>query len=127
MPLRSSAGIDEESPMPSTDWRFSLESARQKLPPDPSVFRAYYGLRHGTMKVGIYAPDRIDAQHPHRQDELYIVIRGSGDFVKDGERSRFAANDVLFVEAGSTHRFENFSDDFCTWVVFWGPEGGERT
>ena len=23
------------------------------------------------------------------------------------------------------HRFVDFSDDFGTWVVFWGPEGGE--
>jgi hypothetical protein len=23
------------------------------------------------------------------------------------------------------HRFENFSDDFGTWVFFYGPEGGE--
>lgn len=55
-----------------------------------------------------------------------VVVSGSGDFVKNGERIRFAANDVLFVEAGSTHRFENFSEDFSTWVIFWGPEGGEQ-
>jgi hypothetical protein len=24
------------------------------------------------------------------------------------------------------HRFENFTDDFGTWVIFYGPEGGER-
>ena len=24
------------------------------------------------------------------------------------------------------HRFEEFSDDFATWVMFYGPEGGER-
>jgi uncharacterized protein YjlB len=33
---------------------------------------------------------------------------------------------VLFVPAGTTHRFEDFSADFATWVVFWGPQGGER-
>lgn len=31
----------------------------------------------------------------------------------------------MFVPAGMTHRFEDFSADFVTWVVFWGPEGGE--
>ena len=29
------------------------------------------------------------------------------------------------VAAGAVHRFVDFSDDFQTWVVFWGPEGGE--
>jgi hypothetical protein len=23
------------------------------------------------------------------------------------------------------HRFEDFTEDFATWVVFYGPEGGE--
>ena len=27
---------------------------------------------------------------------------------------------------GAVHRFEHFSSDFATWVVFWGPPGGER-
>jgi hypothetical protein len=31
----------------------------------------------------------------------------------------------LFAPAGLVHRFEEFSDDFATWVVFWGPKGGE--
>jgi hypothetical protein len=32
---------------------------------------------------------------------------------------------VFFTPAGWVHRFEDFSDDFATWVVFWGPKGGE--
>jgi hypothetical protein len=32
---------------------------------------------------------------------------------------------MLFVPAGIEHRFYDFSDDFCTWVMFYGPEGGE--
>jgi len=33
--------------------------------------------------------------------------------------------DLLFVPAGIVHRFEDFTDDFATWVMFYGPEGGE--
>jgi len=32
---------------------------------------------------------------------------------------------LLFVPAGVEHRFEHFSEDFSTWVVFYGPRGGE--
>jgi hypothetical protein len=32
---------------------------------------------------------------------------------------------VFFVAAHVEHRFEQFSPDFVTWVVFWGPKGGE--
>ena len=82
-------------------------------------------LRHGTMKVGLYAPRERDTQGPHKQDELYIVASGSGTFVKAGQTRPVAAGDILFVEAGVEHRFDTFSDDFSTWVVFWGPPGGE--
>ena len=109
----------------SDNWLFSLEQAKTQLPDDPSVFRFWYGLRHGTMKVGLYAPNGEDTQGPHKQDELYIVISGSGEFVKSGERRRFKPHDVIFVEAGVEHRFDNFSDDFATWVIFWGQSGGE--
>jgi mannose-6-phosphate isomerase-like protein (cupin superfamily) len=67
----------------------------------------------------------IFTQTPHSQDELYIVLAGSGTFFKNGETRPFRAGDVIFVEAGAEHRFQNFSEDFETWVVFWGPEGGE--
>jgi mannose-6-phosphate isomerase-like protein (cupin superfamily) len=87
--------------------------------------RYHYPLHHGTMKIGVYAPRSQDLQSPHTRDELYIVARGEGEFVKNGVRRRFKANDAIFVEAHANHCFENFSEDFATWVVFWGPEGGE--
>jgi quercetin dioxygenase-like cupin family protein len=42
------------------------------------------------------------------------------------ERTTFKQGDVLFVKAGIKHRFENFTDDFTTWVIFYGPDGGEK-
>jgi mannose-6-phosphate isomerase-like protein (cupin superfamily) len=82
-------------------------------------------LQHGSLVLEVYKPDRIDRQRPHTRDELYIVIAGAGEFVNGAVRNPFAAGEVLFVPAGVPHRFENFTDDFSTWVVFYGPEGGE--
>jgi mannose-6-phosphate isomerase-like protein (cupin superfamily) len=82
-------------------------------------------MAHGTMSVELYAPRGTDPQQPHAQDELYFIHAGSGTFVNDGKRIPFSAGDCLFVAAGVAHRFEDFSEDFATWVVFWGPEGGE--
>jgi mannose-6-phosphate isomerase-like protein (cupin superfamily) len=83
-------------------------------------------LEHGTLLVKMYRPSKRDLQQPHTRDEIYVIARGSGTFVNDGKRHAFAAGDMLFVPAGVTHRFEEFSDDFCTWVMFYGPEGGEQ-
>lgn len=53
-------------------------------------------------------------------------VRGSGWFVNGDRRHPFSVGDILFVPVGVPHRFEDFTDDFGTWVIFYGPEGGER-
>ena len=83
-------------------------------------------FRHGTLAVEVYRPDRADHQQPHTRDEIYVVIAGRGEFYYDGDIVPFAAGDFLFVPAGVEHRFINFSEDFSTWVFFYGPEGGEK-
>lgn len=82
-------------------------------------------MEHGSMSVEIYRPEKVDPQTPHIQDELYVIISGKGEFINDGKRSHFNPEDVLFVPAGIEHRFENFTDDFATWVIFYGPTAGE--
>ena len=82
-------------------------------------------MEHGSMTLRWYAPKGVDNQTPHDQDEIYIVASGSGTFFMDGERLAFGPGDALFAPAGAEHRFEDFTDDFGTWVVFYGPEGGE--
>ena len=85
----------------------------------------HIGPRHGSMLTLLYAPKGHDPQTPHRQDEIYIIQSGSGVFDKAGEKRRFGPGDVIFVEANVIHRFEDFTDDFAAWAVFWGPDGGE--
>ena len=83
-------------------------------------------LSHGSLSVEIYQPLVQDTQEPHARDEVYVVVSGHGDFVNGGVRMPFQPGELLFVPAGVEHRFENFSDDFATWVIFYGPEGGEH-
>jgi mannose-6-phosphate isomerase-like protein (cupin superfamily) len=82
-------------------------------------------LEHGTLELGYYKPDGVDPQNPHDQDEVYIIMSGSGYFVVEDDRQPFQAGDALFVPAFVAHRFEDFTDDFATWVIFYGPSGGE--
>ncbi len=82
-------------------------------------------FEHGSLQVKMYSPSGRDSQEPHTRDELYVIARGSGWFVNGPDRHPFQTGDVLFVPAGVVHRFEEFSDDFCVWVMFYGPEGGE--
>jgi mannose-6-phosphate isomerase-like protein (cupin superfamily) len=92
----------------------------------PGGIRFAHALRHGSMSVELYAPQELDPQKPHDQDELYFIQSGSADFFLAGTTEKCQAGDCLFVQAGEEHRFLNFTIDFMTWVVFWGPKGGEQ-
>jgi mannose-6-phosphate isomerase-like protein (cupin superfamily) len=82
-------------------------------------------LEHGTLELGYYKPAGVDPQNPHDRDEIYIVMSGSGQFVVEDDRQPFQPGDALFVPAFVDHRFEDFTDDFAVWVIFYGPSGGE--
>jgi mannose-6-phosphate isomerase-like protein (cupin superfamily) len=80
---------------------------------------------HGTLEVRWYAPHGMDPQTPHSRDEAYVVVTGEGHFRCNGVLSPCRAGDLIFAPAHAEHRFEDFSEDFATWVLFYGPEGGE--
>jgi mannose-6-phosphate isomerase-like protein (cupin superfamily) len=82
-------------------------------------------LQHGSMQVEYFAPKNIDTQTPHVQDEIYVIASGKSGFYRNGETIACKTGDVIFVPAGMEHRFVHFSDDFATWVIFYGPQGGE--
>jgi len=105
-------------------WRFELDGALARLP-GPDGKRSVAVFEHGTLTMKVYAPRGTDPQQPHDQDEVYVIMRGSGTFFVDGRRSPFGPGDALFVPAGVEHRFEDFTDDLAMWVVFYGAEGGE--
>jgi mannose-6-phosphate isomerase-like protein (cupin superfamily) len=92
--------------------------------PDGKRYRELF--RHGTLQVEIYRPVGTDPQSPHTRDEAYLVIEGTGTFVIEGNRLPLGAGDFLFAPASVPHRFERFSEDFAVWVLFYGPEGGEK-
>ncbi|NOT08792.1 MAG: cupin domain-containing protein [Gemmatimonadales bacterium] len=106
--------------------RFTLADALSQLP-TPEGKRFVELLKHGTLVVELYAPRGNDPQKPHKQDEVYVVMAGRGQFVNGKNRHPFGPGDLLFVPAGVVHRFEDFSEDLAVWVVFYGPEGGENS
>ncbi len=89
-------------------------------------------LAHGSMSVELYAPggnadDGRDRQQPRPQDELYVVQCGHATLRIGAEAHHATVGDVLFVPAGADHHFERLTADFATWVIFYGPDGGETT
>ncbi|ESA33479.1 cupin [Leptolyngbya sp. Heron Island J] len=107
----------------SIDIRLTVAHAKESWAQQESPFIEL--LRHGSLTVEFYQPRLVDKQQPHSRDEIYVVVSGTGEFINGTCRQRFEPGEVLFVPAGVEYRFENFSEDFATWVFFYGPKGGE--
>ena len=104
--------------------KFTIEEFLSKLP-RPANEKWKDGIwdiepfEKSGVKLVFFAPRGTDYQTFHDDDELYFIVRGSGQLVIDGETFDCATGDAFFVEAKVAHHFENFSDDFATWAVFF--------
>lgn len=66
-----------------------------------------------------FAPKGVDYQTHHDKHEFYFIARGGGEIVIGPERFECSAGDAFYVEAFVEHRFENFTEDFATWAIFF--------
>jgi mannose-6-phosphate isomerase-like protein (cupin superfamily) len=105
--------------------KISLQEAIEQLQKETS-FPFTRLMQHGSMSVEYFAPKEVDTQQPHLQDEIYVIASGKSIFFCNGQYMDCEKGDLLFVPAGTEHRFEHFSSDFATWVIFYGPAGGEQ-
>ena len=77
-------------------------------------------LRIPAMSAGLYVlpAGAADPQSPHREDEMYYVIRGKARFRAGDEDREVGAGSVLFVAAGIEHRFYDIAEELTVLVVF---------
>lgn len=93
--------------------------------PGPAGEHAATVLRRGPLDVALSLPVRPAQQTPHEQDEIYFIIRGRAVFLHQSRRDPVGSGDLVFVAARTEHQFEELSEDFAVWRVFYGPPGGE--
>jgi mannose-6-phosphate isomerase-like protein (cupin superfamily) len=105
--------------------KLTIEAAIEKLE-QQNEFPFVSLIKHGNLSVEYFAPRGEDLQEPHIQDEIYVIASGKAIFYLSGKYTDCKKGDLIFVPAGKEHHFEYFSDDFATWVIFFGPAGGEK-
>ena len=111
--------------MNANGLKLTLEDMRLNIP-ENSDKRFYIGFKRGQLQVELYMPKKEDLQKPHDRDECYVVTRGEGQFVMGKQIVDFKSGDFLFVPAGMPHKFINFGHEMETWVIFYGPIGGDK-
>src|ERR1700675_1669557 len=80
-----------------------------------------YEIAHESagLEVGVYslvAPEP-DRQQPHDDDELYIVLEGTGVLEVESEQVPLEEGTAVFVEAGADHRFSAY-EHLSVLVIF---------
>ena len=71
------------------------------------------------LEIGVYvlvAPEP-DRQQPHEDDEVYLVLEGTGVLEVEGEQHSIAVGHSIFVPAGAEHRFSAY-EQLSVLVVF---------
>jgi mannose-6-phosphate isomerase-like protein (cupin superfamily) len=71
------------------------------------------------LELGVYvliAPEP-DRQQPHADDEVYIVLGGTGVLEVEGKPVPVQEGSAVFVEAGADHRFTSY-EHLSVLVIF---------
>jgi mannose-6-phosphate isomerase-like protein (cupin superfamily) len=96
---------------------FEIRSVQQRL----AAGIGGYEIVHESpgLEIGVYvlvAPEP-DRQQPHEDDEVYLVLEGSGTLEVEGEPTRLGEGDAVFVPARAEHRFIGY-EHLSVLVVF---------
>ena len=86
--------------------------------------RYFEFLRVPALSAGVYvlAAGSIDPQSPHKEDEIYYVVRGRGRMKAGSEDQAATEGSIIFVAAGVEHRFYEITEELTVLVFFAPPE-----
>jgi mannose-6-phosphate isomerase-like protein (cupin superfamily) len=79
-------------------------------------------LRISSMSAGVYTliAGATDQQKPHKEDELYYVVRGRARMRAGAEDRDISQGSVIFVAAEVEHRFYDIVEELVV-LVFFAP------
>ena len=79
-------------------------------------------LRVPAMSAGVYVlpAGSTDPQTPHKEDEMYYVIRGRARMRVGSKDHAISAGSVIFVAANVDHRFHDVAEELAV-LVFFAP------
>jgi mannose-6-phosphate isomerase-like protein (cupin superfamily) len=96
---------------------FDIEGARARLVADGGGYEVVH--RSAGLELGVYvlvAPEP-DRQQPHEDDEVYVVLGGTGTLEVEGEAVELREGHAVFVPAHAEHRFTGY-EQLSLLVIF---------
>ena len=96
---------------------FGVGSALERLRSEGGGYEIVHesdGLELGVYVLVAPEPDR---QQPHEDDEIYVVLEGSGTLDVEGTPVELREGHAIFVPAGAAHRFSGY-ESLSLLVIF---------
>ena len=96
---------------------FDIDGVKKRLAAGSGGYEVVH--RSDGLEIGVYvlvAPEP-DRQQPHEDDEIYVVLEGSGTLEVEGVPVELRAGHAVFVPAGAEHRFSGY-EQLSVLVVF---------
>ena len=96
---------------------FDVDGVRRRLAASGGGYEIVH--QSPALEIGVYvlvAPEP-DRQQPHEDDEVYVVLEGSGTLDVEGEPVALREGHAVFVPAGADHRFSAY-EQLSVLVVF---------
>jgi mannose-6-phosphate isomerase-like protein (cupin superfamily) len=109
--------VADPHPAQSLAHSFEVDGARKRLTAAGGGYEVVHSSRG--LEVGVYvlvAPE-ADRQQPHADDEVYVVLSGSGVLDVEGESLDLHEGQAAFVPAGADHRFVGY-EQLAVLVIF---------
>ena len=77
-------------------------------------------FRVEAMSLGVYTLEvgEADAQSPHTEDEIYVVLEGAARLRAGDEDYEARAGAILYVKAHVEHRFHDITERLRLLVLF---------
>jgi mannose-6-phosphate isomerase-like protein (cupin superfamily) len=86
----------------------SIRSAEPFTTKDGSTIRELHHTEAQSLAEASLEPDQATERHYHRlSEEIYFVLKGSGDMEVDGEHRRIAVGDAVLIPPGAWHTLHN--------------------
>jgi mannose-6-phosphate isomerase-like protein (cupin superfamily) len=104
----SSPGGKGDAPAFAVAHPSDVEGVKERLARASGGYEIVH--RSTGLEIGVYvlvAPEP-DRQQPHEDDEVYVVLEGSGVLEVEDERVELREGHATFVPAGAEHRFVGY-------------------
>ena len=114
--MSSSDDQTPPGPMLAVAHAFDIEAVKERLSGSGGyeVVHSSPGLELGVYLLVAPEPDR---QQPHEDDEVYIVLEGTGMLDVEGKKVDLREGHALFVPAHAEHRFSGY-ESLSLLVIF---------